>query len=293
MRDRAANAEWLTAQYNNRALVPEHGVHLARWAKQSAKVRQSTGALLDLAYGHGAGEQLDVFRPEPGSSKGLAPVMVFIHGGYWRSLDKSDHSFVAPAFTRKGVCVVVVNYALCPAVRVSDICLQITEALAWVNRHIAVHGGDPSRVTVVGHSAGAHLAAMMLSCDWLSVAPDLPEVVVRNGLGISGVYDLAPLRHAPFIQSDLRLTAAEARRVSPSRMPAPGHLPTEAVFPTLAGADESEEFRRQNGLMQAAWGAQRVPVNELIKGRNHFSVLEDLTRMRSRLHQLTCELLGV
>lgn len=287
------NAEWLTAQYNNRALVPEHGVHLARWASQSEKARKASGALLDLAYGHAPGERLDVFKPESGSVNGLAPVLVFIHGGYWRSLDKSDHSFVAPAFTRKGACVVVVNYDLCPQVSVSDICLQMTQALAWVNRHIAVHGGDPSRVTVVGHSAGAHLAAMMLACDWLAVAPDMPEVVVRNALGISGVYDLEPLRHAPFIQNDLRLSAAEAKRVSPAGMPSPRHLPPEAVFPTLVGADESEEFRRQNGLMQTAWGPERVTVNELVKGRNHFSVLEDLVRARSRLHQLTCDLLGL
>ncbi|WP_353399917.1 alpha/beta hydrolase [Hydrogenophaga sp. 5NK40-0174] len=292
-RDKASQAAWLTAQYNNRALVPEHGKHLARWASQSSKARAGSGVLADLAYGHAQGESLDVFKPAPGSVQGLAPVMVFIHGGYWRSLDKSDHSFVAPAFTRQGVCVVVVNYALCPDVRVSDICMQMTQALAWVNRHIAVHGGDPSRVTVVGHSAGAHLAAMMLACDWSSVASGLPEVVVRNALGISGVYDLEPLRHAPFIQNDLQLTAAEARRVSPAGMGSPAHLPQDAVLMTVAGADESEEFRRQNGLMQAAWGEERVPVNELIKGRNHFSVLEELVRGKSRLHRLACDLLGV
>lgn len=283
---------WLEAQYNNRQLVPDHGAYFDRWRSASAKARQTPHALLDLAYGHGQGETLDVFKAQ-GATNGLAPVMVFIHGGYWRSLDKSDHSFIAPSFTRQGVCVVVVNYALCPAVSIADIAIQMTKALAWVNRHISVHGGDPSRVTVAGHSAGGHLAAMLLACAWADVSSDLPETVVRNALGISGVYDLEPLRHVSFLQQDLRLTKASALKVSPACYPAPRVAEGTGVLATVVGGDESDEFRRQNSLMQQAWGRSVVPVCETIKGCNHFSILDDLARNGSKLHRLALELLGI
>src|SRR3569623_3214159 len=93
----------------------------------------------DVRYGPGPNEHLDLFRPERGDK---APVLVFIHGGYWRALDKKDHSFVAPPFTKAGACVVVPNYALCPAVTITDIVMQLVRALAWTRRHIGEHGGD-------------------------------------------------------------------------------------------------------------------------------------------------------
>src|SRR6185436_17236466 len=117
---------------------------------------------LDLAYGDSPGQRLDVFpAPQPD-----APVLVFIHGGYWRALDKSDHSFVAPPFTAAGVCVVIPNYDLAPAVTVPQITLQVVRAVAWTWKHIARFGGDPGRITVAGHSAGGQLATMMLACLW-------------------------------------------------------------------------------------------------------------------------------
>ncbi|MFY8088654.1 MAG: alpha/beta hydrolase, partial [Rubrivivax sp.] len=152
---------WLDAQYNNRARVPDHARVLDNWAKASALVRTSTaGVQLDVAYGPGAGETLDIF---PAAQPG-APVLVFIHGGYWRSLDKADHSFVAPAFNAAGATVVVPNYAICPAVTIEHITLQMAAAVAWVWRHAAQWGADPSRIALAGHSAGGHLATMLLSC---------------------------------------------------------------------------------------------------------------------------------
>ena len=279
--------EWLDRMYNNRALVPEHPQHFERWGRESAAGRAQGRAVLDIAYGAAAGETLDIF---PGSSA-QAPVLVFIHGGYWRSLDKADHSFIAPAFTQKGVCVVVPNYALCPAITIDGICEQLARAVAWVGRNIQAHHGDPSRIVVAGHSAGGHLAAMLLTCAWNRYASDLPPGLVKNALGISGVYDLAPLRTTPFLKDSLRLTPAQVRKASPALLPRPKRMAGRGTLFTVAGGDESAEFVRQNRLIRDAWGPAAVPVCEALPGLNHFSVLEALVEPGHRLYQLAGDLL--
>jgi arylformamidase len=275
---------WLDAQYNNRARIPEHLQILDRWTRASALAREQSSMRLDVAYGDGAKETLDIF-PTPHAD---APVLVFIHGGYWRALDKSDASFIAPSFVQAGALVVVPNYALCPAVSIEHITLQLVRALAWTYRNAHLYGGDPRRIVVAGHSAGGHLAAMLLSCHWQAVAADLPAQLVRSALSISGVFDLEPLRHAPFLKDDLSLTPASVRRLSPARLP----RPKGRLYATV-GADESEEFLRQNELIRKAWGAGAVPVCETIAGTHHMNVLNDLADPDGRLHGLALRLLGL
>jgi arylformamidase len=284
---------WLDSQYNNRALVPEHGRHLAAWAAASQTARETLKGVLDVRYGHGPGETLDVFPAVRKPGRPPAPVVVFVHGGYWRSLDKSDHSFLAPAWVKQGACVVVPNYALCPAVTIPDIALQMVQALAWVYRHIGAHGGDPERITVIGHSAGGHLAALLLTCQWQQVASDLPPALLHGALSISGLYDLAPLRQTPFLRESLRLTPAQVRKASPALLPAPRVRGGRGQLYAVAGGAESSEFLRHNRLIQDAWGADTVPVSEALPGLNHFSVLEKLAEPRHRLHRLARELVGV
>ncbi|HUG21459.1 alpha/beta hydrolase [Piscinibacter sp.] len=278
------DSAWLDLQYNNRARIPEHPQIFERWAKASALAREGRSEGLDLAYGDGPNEVLDVF---PARQAG-APVLVFIHGGWWRALDKRDHSFVAPAFVETGAMVVVPNYALCPAVTIEEIALQMARALAWIWRHAARYGGDPDRIVVAGHSAGGHLAAMMLSCRWREVAADLPQQLVRKALSISGVFDLEPLRHTPFLQADLRLTAESVRRLSPARFPPPA-----GELHATVGANESEEFLRQNRLIRQAWGHEAVPVCEAIPRTHHLNVLHELVDPHARLHTLAKDLLGL
>lgn len=285
-RPRLDDPAWLDAEYNNRARVPEAAGLLARWAEASALARDgSPHKRLDQRYGDGPNESLDIF---PAATAG-APVLFFIHGGYWRALDKSDVSFVAPSFVADGAAVVVPNYALAPTVTIEEIALQMVRALAWTWRHAAEFGGDASRIVVAGHSAGGHLAAMLLSCRWKQVGDDLPPAPIAGALAISGLYDLEPVRLAPFLQADLRLTPQQVARLSPAFFPRPKN---GKLFATVGG-DESDEFLRHNQLIRDQWGPTAVPVCETIPGRNHFTVLESLVDPDGRLHELGLRLLGL
>ena len=270
--------DWHDRMYNNRALVPDFATYLQQWSADSQVVRQTHACLTDISYGGGPSETLDIFTPDslpvtrPDTSPkdaSLAPVLVFLHGGYWRALDKSDHSFVAPSLISQGVCVVVPNYALCPAVTIPDIVMQMVKALAWVWRHIATWGGDPRRIHVAGHSAGGHLAAMLMACDWRACAPDLPADLVKSGLSVSGLYELDSIRRSPLLQASLRLDDEQVRRASPAWMPAPAH----GVLHSVVGGLESEAFLAHNQLIQTAWGVERVPVAEVLPGLHHFSMM--------------------
>ena len=276
---------WLDRMYNARELVPEHMDHFRRWAADSAAATRGHAHRLDVRYGGGPNEHLDIFP----AAQPDAPVLVFIHGGYWRSLDKKDHAFVAPALTAAGACVVLPNYALAPAVTIPQITMQVVGAVAWTFRNIARHGGDPARIVVAGHSAGGHLAAMMLACLWPVFDPRLPADLVKGALSISGLHDLDPIMHTPFLQPSLHLTAQQVRQASPALLPPPA----QGRLYTVAGGAESEEFLRQNRLIQQAWGKGRVPVCEALPELNHFSVLEALAQPGHRLHQLALELLGI
>ena len=283
MTKKTNDGAWHDRMYNNRELVPEHPEHFRRWAADSAEAMRSQPRELDVRYGGGPNEHLDIFPTHAAN----APVLIFIHGGYWRALDKRDHSFIAPAFTKEGVCVVVPNYALAPAVTIPQIVMQMVHAVAWTWRHIARHGGDPNRITVAGHSAGGHLAAMMAACLWRVYGRDLPADVVKGSLAISGLHDLDPIMHTPFLQPSLKLTREQVRKASPALLPAPA----QGKLYTVCGDDESEEYHRQNQLIRDAWGAARVPVCETLPGKNHFSVLEALIEPGSRLNSLAMELL--
>jgi arylformamidase len=264
----------LEREYNARATIPEHPEIFARWAEQGAATRRRRAGLIDVPYGNDVGERLDFF-PTP---TGGAPLFVFIHGGYWRSLDKFDFSWVAPAFLDAGVAVALTNYALAPRVTVEAIVGQQLHALAWLVRHAGEVSFDPRRIVVAGHSAGAHLAAMMMAAQWPRFDPALPADLVKGGCAISGLFDLEPLVALPFINDDLRLTVPAARKVSPVRMPPAGRAP----LVTGIGALESGEFKRQTQLIRSAWsGNAREHVE--VREANHLTVCDALADPQSAL----------
>ncbi len=292
------SAEYFDQQYNNRLRVPDFlQAYVQRWDIASKRVRDSFANesitypdLFKLKGVDQTGQSLDVFRaaqparPRATTQKPNGPVMVFIHGGYWRSLDKSNFSFIAEPYVQQGVTVVITNYNLCPRVSLRTIVLQQVSALVWVYRHIADFGGDPRQISVVGHSAGGHLAAMMAACAWEQIAPDLPPHLLRNAMSVSGLHDLAPLKDCPYLNQDLHLQPDEVQAASPIHLKSP-RCPVVA----LCGADESEEFLRQNALLEAAWGGpssnRAGVVREALLGDNHFSIVEGLANPEHRAYR--------
>lgn len=277
-----ARSAYYDRQYNARAMIPDHLEIFERGARRSAQVRASVPCRLDVAYGPGPAEKFDIF-PAEGKSEAL---LVFIHGGYWRSRDKSDFSYLAPAFARSGVTVAIPNYGLCPQVGIEDIVKQNLLAIAWLWHYGARYGVNPGRLYVAGHSAGGHLTAMMLAARWNTYMPALPYNLIKGGLAISGIYDVEPLVHAPFVNVDLKLDQALARRLSPVSIPPA----TTAPLYTAVGGEESEEFKRQNALIARTWRyafARDIPM----PGCNHLTVLEQLADPASALFRGAMEMM--
>jgi arylformamidase len=251
-------------EYNNRARVPEHAEIFARWQREGAAYRASVhNAKLGLSYGPSMRRTIDLF---PARHDDQAPLAMFIHGGYWRSLEPSMFSQSAAGPNALGITVAVAGYDLCPHVSIADIIEQMRVAclMLWRKRR--------QRIFVFGHSAGGHLAACMVATDWKAFASDAPADLVPAAYSISGVFDLLPLVHVSMNQ-DLRLDEADARRVSPLHWSIPAGRSLDAVV----GALESDEFLRQSKTITENWrrGATLTRYEE-IAGTNHFTVVDAL-----------------
>lgn len=270
-----ASAQWTTyspeemrCQYVVREVVPDAMSYLERWRQESAPVRAGYADHLDIAYGPGPAETLDVLRPRAPAAR--SPVQILIHGGYWRALHKDEFAFVAAPALEAGVLNVVVNYALCPSIAFDGLVDQCRRAFRWTVENIAAFGGNPDNIYLAGHSAGAHLAAMMLATDWRGELRDC--FTVRGVCAISGIYDLGPLPHTP-VQSDLRLTREEVRLYSPVLLPLQVNSPLLLAW----GALETPEFIRQTGEYAAHCEASRLNVAlRPLENRHHYSALDAL-----------------
>jgi arylformamidase len=270
--------------YNPRLVVKDYQAIFDRWEKDSERARARLDCYLEVPYGTTEAEKLDIF-PAHGKSRGL---LVYIHGGYWRSLDKKRFSFVAPAFVKAGITVAVPNYALCPAVQVEDIVMQMVQACAWLYRNGGNFGAPADRLHLCGHSAGGHLAAMMLCCEWPKYAPDLPKKVVCAALSISGLYDLTEIVKVPWVNCDVRLDEKSALKVSPAFLPPA----TDAPLITAVGGDENEGFHIQNRIIGERWGKLRES-NIPCPGVNHFTVLDQLCNPESGLFKSVLKMMGL
>lgn len=269
----ALAAEFVEREYNLRAAFPDHPQWFSRWAQDSAVARESLGGHFDVRYGSGPKQTMDLF---PAANPRGA--LLFIHGGYWRALDKSEHSFVAPAFVAAGIGVAVVNYDLCPDVSIARVAEETREAVAWLKREGGRHGVPAERLVLGGHSAGGHLVAMLLATDWQTRGS---PPTIAGAVAVSGVFDLEPLVQVSF-NVDLKLDRARAHALSPI------HLAPHVRAPLLlaAGEGETSEFIRQSWLLWERWPechprGRHGPL--FVPERHHFSVLSEFADAKSSL----------
>lgn len=273
---RGLTREALDAQLNLRARWPEHREHFQAWAEDSRKARERLKGYVELAYGSSSGERLDLF---PVAGNPDAPLLVFIHGGYWQSLDKGDFSYLAPAFAEAGIAYASINYDLAPKVSIPTMVQQVRRALAWLGANGRQYGVDVSRLAVAGHSAGGHLASLAVEPEWMAAAGFAPDSI-RGAISISGVYDLEPIRLS-FHQAVLRLTLEDAQAWSPLR----AGLRSRAPLVLTVGEEETEEFLLQQDEFAAAMRTLGRPVQVVdMPARQHFSALDALGEADHALH---------
>ncbi|HZZ95035.1 MAG TPA: alpha/beta hydrolase [Usitatibacter sp.] len=270
--------EFVEREYNNRALVKDYPRYFDRWTRDSEFVRATLVGELEVPYGPDPRHRIDLF---PAGERALG-TLVFIHGGYWRSLDKDMFSWIAAAWNAAGVSVALPRYRLAPAVRIEDIVGDAIAATTWLFEHGARHRMNMDRVVLSGHSAGGHLAAAIMAAPRERLAFDTTRIA--GAVPISGIFDFEPLRLFSF-NSDFRLDAASVARLGlADKMPS-----VDAPLIVAAGADESSEFRRQSQLLADAWksrGAQLM----LMPGAHHFSIVDAFAERGAPLHEGTLAL---
>jgi len=273
----------IDAQYNPSLVLPDPAAPGRLFVAQAQAACTTLHCHLNIPFGSTVHETLDIFPADTPN----APVFVFIHGGYWRSLSSKEFSGVALGLQPLGITTVVVNYALAPRVSIDEITRQCRSAVAWTLRNIQHYGGDPSRVAVGGHSAGGHLSAMCLQTRW-DQDYGLPQDPLVAGLLFSGIYDIAPLRYS-YLQPQIQLDDGIIQRNSPFFSVRPCTTPIWITW----GSDESTEFARQAQTFDAAWKAAGNH-SELrsITGTDHFSVIGGLSDSKSEVSRWLARQLG-
>ena len=274
----------LNRQMSARGTVPDITPMMQDYANHSATMRAALPCELNALYGPTPAERLDYF---PATRPG-APILVFIHGGYWRMLDAADSTFMAQTFVEAGAAVVALNYALAPGASVAEIVRQCRAGLAWVYKNAARLNGDPARVHVSGSSAGGHLGGMMLAGGW---AGDygLPDGFVQSASLLSGLFDLEPVRLSN-CNDWLNLDATSAAALSPQL-----HLPARPLPLLICYApNETEEFKRQAECYAASCRALGCDVEIVIEpGTNHFDLPLRLMDPEAALTRAAMRVMGL
>ena len=270
-------------EYNNRARVPGHPEIFARWQREGAAYRDDVTkedrAEIGLKYGPSARQTIDLFKPRRGRNDG-GPLALFIHGGYWRSLEPASFSQMARGMNAHGITVAVSGYDLAPQVSIGTIIEQTQAACLFLWKRFN------RRIMVSGHSAGGHLAACMVATDWKALDADAPADLAPAGYAISGLYDLAPLLHLA-TNADFKLDEAEARRISPLLWP----VARGRVLDAVVGGDESAEFLRQSKIIADGWRGKGVETRyEAVPGKNHFTICDPMTDANSAMTKRLVEL---
>ena len=258
--------EEIDQEYNPRFIVENSDELIQSYLTESERVSGEYPNIPRISYGSSAEETLDIFSSEIPAS----PIHIFFHGGYWHSMSSRDFAFVAEGLLRNGITAVLINYAHCPKVTISEIVRQARAAVAWTYRNAMTFGGNPEQITVSGHSAGGHLTGMLLSTKW-EKEYGLASDIIKGMLPISGLFDLGAFPFS-WLQPKLQLSPELVSANSPLLL-----KPTSKTPVLLAvGADESLEFHRQSQEYCTFLEKQGVPAKYIsVQRKNHFNIIHD------------------
>ena len=273
----------LEFQYNPRESVPEYPALAKTRSEASRKARATLKSWLNVPYGNSPRQILDIYpadRPQ-------GPVLVYIHGGYWRTGSKDENCNFAPTFVERGATVVLVEYDLCPSVTVTDIVGQTRASIAWVHRNIIRYGGNPSKLYVSGHSAGGHLTAMALAHDWEKEG--LPRNLIKGAVATSGVYDLDMVMQIS-VNEQVRMTPEIARENSPFLHPP---VPTCPVVVAVGGAEPKGWQQMSEDYFKLCRERGLVCEYLVVPGANHYTMSEHLEDAVSPLAQAMLKQMGL
>jgi arylformamidase len=275
------NQQELDLQYNNRFHVPDFEKYLQKGESLSRQTEKNHTVIKDIAYGDSPREHLDIFpSPNPGSK-----TLVFIHGGYWQRLGKSSFHYIAGAFANYGITTVLINYPLAPAATMDHIVISCRKAVSWVHKNIAQWNGDQNQIYIAGHSAGAHLAIMLIT----NKEKQNKQNYIKGICAISGLYNLIPIQLSN-INDAIQMDKEMAIRNSPVFM-SPAEL---CSLQLLVGSAETTEFIDQSSELNDKWKNKMQSVEfKLIPGLNHFSIIDSVNETDSLVHQSICKLMSI
>lgn len=253
--------------YNLRAAFPDFPEVAKGWQDKTAALIARLQPERDIAYGDQPLQNLDFYKVDHAN----APLLVFVHGGYWQSGDKSDVGLIAEPYVAAGINVAVINYSLAPKARMEDMVVEVRNALKWLHANASRFGFDAARISIMGHSAGGHLVSEMVA--------ETPEnqgmPAIQYVFAISGVFDLPPLIPST-VNNALSLDQTRAEALSPAAKPAP----VSARVHTIIGEHETGQFHLQSAAIAQQWGAA-VTDHHVVPDTHHFTVLDVLADVAS------------
>jgi arylformamidase len=275
----------LDSQFNNRQHVPDYANYLNRWELLSRQTERELPVLKDLRYGHLPGERLDVYPSLQPRSKTL----IFIHGGYWHMLNKGMFHFIAKGFHSYGITTVLLTYPFATEVSMDQIVSSCRNAIKWLCKNAPSIHADSDQLYVAGHSAGGHLAAMLMATNWKRFNSHVPANVLKGACFISGLFDLVPI-HLSYLNKELKMDRETAIRNSPIRL----EPSTTGPLVVAVGEAETTEFTHQSKEIYACWKDKGTAIQLLqLPQLNHYSIVETMVDQNAALHKTICRLMEV